>query len=505
MVCMAVLCAACVPNATILRAEPPAGTAAGTSPTSAVASLTTTPHTVIKLTGTLQPAATKTSHPTASPTITAAAAATPTAADLPATSLDGQEISFWYPWTGDTAEVMEDLVAEFNQTNSWGIQVRSQRHAGGQVLFQDVIDQLGTGVFPDIAAVSHEQARAWQDAGIKVLPLDTYIHDRQWGFSQEEVDDFAAAVWMMGQSTSGIQLGIPALQTAHVLFYNTTWANELGFDQPPASVDVFIEQACRAAWHNRDDGIKGNDGTGGWLVEGNAYSIVSWIQAFGGSLMTGADQRIRISSAEALEALLFIKNLERQGCAWIGKADQPQADFAQAYFSERYALIISGDLADIPALERRLAASSPADHWQILPYPVKNPTAGAGPQVLVSGSGYYLMESDPARQLASWVFIKWLAENPQAVRLVRVSLSLPARSSLLVDLKDWAAFEPQWLQAAGWVFSAKIPPASSHWAVALPLLEDGAQQAISPDTPSDRIPAILDRIDQMLSEMVKDE
>jgi ABC-type glycerol-3-phosphate transport system substrate-binding protein len=464
-----------------------------------------TPHTVIKLTGTLQPAATKTSHPTAQASATVSPAAIPTAVDLPAAGLDGQEISFWYPWTGDTAEVVEQLVAEFNQINSWGIQVHSERHAGGQVLFQDVIDQLGTGAFPDVTAAPQEQARAWQDAGIKLLPLDRYIHDRQWGFTQAAINDYAAAIWNMGQSTGGIQLGIPALQTAHVLFYNATWAKELGFAQPPATVDAFIEQACRAAWHNRDDGIKGNDGTGGWLVNGDAYSVISWIQAFGGRLMTGADQSLRISSSETLEALLFVKNLERQGCAWIGKEDQPQADIAQVYFSERYALMISGDLADIPALERRLAAGSPADQWQVLPYPLKDPAAGAGPQVLVSGTEYYLIESDPARQLAGWVFIKWLAENPQAVRLVRASLSLPARSSMLADLKDWAAYEPQWLQAAGWVSSAKVPPASSQWAIALPLLEDGAQQAISPDTPSDQIPTILDRIDLMLSEMVKDD
>lgn len=502
MLYLAVICAACVPNPTILRAASP-------SPAPTVFIPSSTPRSSIKLTGTLQPAVTKTKVTTLPASATPTAAITATACDMQLivaeTSLSGLEISFWYPWTGDTAQVVEELVDEFNHSNSWGIRVNSQRHSTAQVLFQDVIDQAGTGTFPDIAVASQEQASAWQDAGIKIVALDTYIHNQRWGITQAEVDDFMPPLWKMRQSATGLQLGIPALQTAHVLFYNATWARELGFTQAPVTADEFLQQSCKAAYHHRDDGIKSNDGTGGWLVAGDVYSITSWIQAFGGSLTTGVEQKLHFSSPETAEALLFIKNLERQGCAWIGKDDQPFDNFAQSYFTERYALMISGDLADIPSLEKRLAANNNTDRWEILPYPVKGAGGSAAQRVLLSGTGYYLVESTPARQLASWVFVRWLAQNAQSERLVRASLTLPSRNSMLPALKAWAAYEPQWYQAAAWISSANLPPAGSQWALAMTLLEDGAQQAVSPDTPSDQIPAILDRIDQLLSEMVNHE
>ncbi len=52
-------------------------------------------------------------------------------------------------------------------------------------------------------------------------------------------------------------------QSAQVMFYNNTWASELGFDAAPQTADEFKEQACAAAAANDADDTPDNDGTGG--------------------------------------------------------------------------------------------------------------------------------------------------------------------------------------------------------------------------------------------------
>ncbi|PIZ25991.1 MAG: ABC transporter substrate-binding protein, partial [Chloroflexi bacterium CG_4_10_14_0_8_um_filter_57_5] len=41
---------------------------------------------------------------------------------------------------------------------------------------------------------------------------------------------------------NGQRLGAPAQRSARFLFYNQTWARELGFSAPPATADEFRQQ-----------------------------------------------------------------------------------------------------------------------------------------------------------------------------------------------------------------------------------------------------------------------
>ena len=61
--------------------------------------------------------------------------------------------------------------------------------------------------------------------------------------------------------------GGPAQRSARVIFYNQTWARELGFNAPPSTADDFREQACKANASFRSNEDPKDDALGGWLVD----------------------------------------------------------------------------------------------------------------------------------------------------------------------------------------------------------------------------------------------
>ena len=110
-----------------------------------------------------------------------------------------------------------------------------------------------------------------------------------------------------------------APRLAGVLLYNRGWAQELGFNRAPTTPGEFKEQACAAAQALLADDEFDNNGTGGYLVDGDPLVVSSWILAFGGSL-SGSDSPDSYFDPEPVEeAFSYLKGLFDRGCAWIGR------------------------------------------------------------------------------------------------------------------------------------------------------------------------------------------
>ena len=149
----------------------------------------------------------------------------------------------------------------------------------------------------------------------------------------------------------GKQLGLPAQRSARFLFYNQTWAHELGFSSPPATADEFRQQACAANASFRTDTSPQNDGYGGWIVDTNWQTTYSWLLAFGGGVVDGDSYAFRTDPN--LAALQFLKGLYDDNCAWLSTEPTPFDSFAR-----RSALFVSGDLAEVAA-----GSQTPCPAW----------------------------------------------------------------------------------------------------------------------------------------------
>jgi ABC-type glycerol-3-phosphate transport system substrate-binding protein len=421
---------------------------------------------------------------TPAPTVTPT---TPPAISVDPAGLRGLQIQVWHTFTGAAYPAFANQVELFNAVNEWGIQI-VERGSGDPVSLAEAVEAAASaGSAPDLVAAAPEQILAWDQAG-RVADLNAYAADQVWGFPLEDLEDIPA-VFRDQDRFDGRLLGLPAQRSARYLYYNQAWAQELGFDSPPSTPDEFRQQACAANASFRTDQNLQNDGLGGWIVDSHWQTSYSWLLAFGGGVEDGPDYRFR--SDQNLAALQFIKGLYDDNCAWLTTADLPYEAFAS-----RQALFISADLVELPLVANAFDRAGNADAWTLLPFPGVDRDA-----VVAYGSSYAVLAATPERQLAAWLFVRWLlsAEN-QALQVEAAGL-LPLRSSLLGMIAPYRQASPQWDAAVEALPGMAGVPQRASWARVRYLLEDGVTVMFRVDTPVDLIPGLLADMDSMAEEL----
>ncbi len=456
-------------------------------------------------TATVAPAPASTSgRLTVTPSVTPVPAAAPTPAqriEVTPDALRGIRIQVWHAFSGPAANVFTNQLAQFNTINQWGIVVYQTQQGNYADLFDSVDTALTSTQRPDLVAALPEQALIWAAKGA-VVDLNPYVYDPAWGLTASEIADIPSAFWMQDW-VDGQQLGVPAQRSARFLFYNQTWARELGFDSTPATADEFRQQACAANQYWRKDSDKTNDGYGGWIVSSQPDTVLSWLLAFGGGVIK--DGNIQFATAANQLALEFLKGLYDENCAWISTEPNPYVSFAR-----RSALFVTGDLAEAPRLARTLTRLGNSDEWTVLPFPGKNGTA-----LVTSGSSYTLLQSTPdgvgaaegtgtfsaQTQLAAWLFVRWLLSPENQAKWVEATGLLPLRFSALDLLGQYHTDHPQWHIAVGYIPEAQGRPQLAAWRKAQHILGDGAEFIFRTNLAVEKIPSVLNEMDAMVEEL----
>ncbi len=437
----------------------------------------------------LSPKITQTTTPVKLPTITAA-------------DLKGLTILVLHPWPGAAAQDFQNLVDEFNRSNQWGIYVKAAAPGSPSEVsawMGDAQDGSSAGPattptvpglapapkeIPEIVVADPVQAQSWQTTRLGLVSLSSYLHDATWGIKAPEAADLQPDAWF----------GAPAQESAVFFFYNQSWAKSLGFNQPPATLDEFRQQACKAAQANRYDPDPQRRGTGGWLISNDPLAMAGWIQAFGGQVSPGSDGRYIFDTPQTNRVFQFLKGLEDSGCAWLGRDPQPYD-----YFAGREALFYLGSLDDLPDQQSAMRRAGKSDQWTVIPYPVQS----GSPFVITNNTYYYLVKSSPSRQLAGWLFIHWMMAPQQQVRWLKVVGTFPVGQSLAKILTSYRSDNPQWAAAFDLYQNAHPQPDQASWAVDGGVLSDGAQQIFQGDTLIAAVPPIIQQMDQMTLELLQ--
>ena len=419
--------------------------------------------------------------------------------------LRGLKVRFWYAASGELAKETSALIEAFNHENIWGISAEGKAFLSYTALEEQALAAVKNGDLPQLIAAPLEISLSWQrkDArasgvtpgpGPELVALDVYVRDAEWGLSQAEIADFWPSAWQAGQ-VSGQRWGIPAELDAQVLFYNQSWAEQLGFRQPPASSADFRTQACAAMKANVADDNLENDGTGGWMMSTDAMALENWRRAFGGEpLPADNGQAYTFNTANSVKAFSYLRKLLDQNCAWKAKSTSPFT-----YFAQRQALFYSGSLSDLAKQQRAMNFQKSADHWTVLTYPVDQ----GKPVVLTSGASYSIIKSSPAAQLATWLLLRSLMLPRAQARLAEAAGLLPARASALAAMEEYRAGHPQWAQAASWKDYLQSAPQLGSWRTTRRLLEDAAWQIFQPFTKAEGIGSVLAELDGAAKELAK--
>lgn len=403
--------------------------------------------------------------------------------------LRGQEINFWY--VGSPSDEIGLMVDTFNSTNSWGIKVTAQAFAGYGELTETLDSTQQQDKLPDLLTGYNYQAARWDSDGRKLLDLTNYVDDPIWGLSDEEQADFYPVFWWQDvDARSKKRYGVPFRRDGLVLFYNVTWAKELGFSKPPATTRDFERQACAAAAANNKDQNGGNNGTGGWIISSDPSTLTAWLLAFDASLLD-TNGRYAFRSPEATQTLEFLKKLGDEGCAWQSTYAQPNQEFA-----ERKALLITATSGGLSGQQQAMWELENGDEWQVIPYP----GVSGEPVVVVRGPGLNVLPSTPASQLAAWLFARWLISPESQARRIAAEGGFPTRVSTLEQLKSYARANPQWQQAVNLVDNARSEPSDASWAMVRWTLSDTIEQLYAPNFTIKDIPDMLKLLDQLAVE-----
>jgi ABC-type glycerol-3-phosphate transport system substrate-binding protein len=434
--------------------------------------------------------------PTASSSeqVPAAGTLTPTPTALPSIDVDaavlrGVTIQVWHAFAGPAYQIFTSQVAQFNAINEWGISVLPAAYADYGSLSDAVDTALISGESPDLVAALPEQTLGWDVDG-RVVDLNPYIGDLNWGLGADALAEIPAPFFAQDNS-GGKQLGVPAQRSTRLIFYNETWAHELGFNTPPQTTDEFRQQACAANAAFRTDASARNDGYGGWVVDADWQTSYSWLLAFGGQVQDGAAYRFR--DDRNLGALRFLKGLYDDACAWVSTEPNPFDAFAG-----RKALFVSGDLAQVPYAAGAMSRAGNADIWTVIPFP------GSQGGVLVAyGPSYSVLRSTPERQLAAWLFARWLLSAENQAQWVEATNLLPLRTSLLDMIGPYRTTYPQWDAAVADLPQARIVPQLASWRKVRYVLEDGMTVIFRTNTPVDQLASVLADMDSMAEELNK--
>jgi multiple sugar transport system substrate-binding protein len=413
---------------------------------------------------------------------------------VPMENLRELQVVFWHPWVGEMAEEVDYLVDRFNQTNEWGIHIIAQGMGSSMALADRLESALDEGGTPQIVVAPSETLHSWYERDGIILTLDDFVMDAAYGMvTTGQSAGFPASAWWQDQS-NGIQIAIPAQRGLRVMLYNHTWAKELGFDNPPDSLKTWREQACAAAKALATDSIGANDGTGGWLVNTNGVTVYAWLRVF--DLQNAYDPQnhsFSFEQTESNQAFTFLKEMVDEGCAWIGRNPLPYE-----YFASRNALFISIDLSDLEAQVETNKRLGVADEWLILPYP-----GTEKPVTIISGLSYGILESNPQKELASWLFVRWMSLPDAQARLLLAGGGVPLSPGAMEIAGEALPAYSLWETALSFVPLTEPPPITGAWQEARYILGDAAWYALQSNVSIERIPEILGELDATISEVLE--
>ena len=424
--------------------------------------------------------------PAASPT-TIQAVATPTVeefdVDLPA----GISLVFWHPWSGELADLFQEITDEFNRTNAWGIEVKYESHADQNEMLADMAAAMAADDFPDIVAAPSQLLRMWGQQAAPYRDLNEYITDEEGGFSQEELNSMLPIFWK-ADVLDEFRLGIPVYRSGSFLFYNRTWALELGFNDIPETSAAFSQQSCAAAQANL--GVA--NGTGGWLYDDGALTTLSWMQAFSAAALLDSDGNVDIQEEGNQAGLEYIYDLYMQDCAWTGQQSVPYQ-----YFADRYALFYSGTSEDIFIQEEANLEVENKDDWALIPYPSDE----FRPVVYVDGWSAAILSHDEDNAMAAWMFLRFLLDKETQAGIIEATGALPLSNAVINDLVDFRQAHPAWDGALQYIALAQNIPLDPAWIQVEPILADMAWQLRQYNTAREDIPGLLAEADSIIQSL----
>jgi len=402
---------------------------------------------------------------------------------MPAADPTGQTVAFWHVWgTGTPSEALLGIVDDFNATNEWGITVNAIDQDDYAPLEDAFNAAIQSGDLPDLVT-GYSNAMANWYAVDSVVDLSPYMNDAVLGLTADDLSAINEGSINGGKAPDGVQFAFPISQSANVIFYNSGWAKELGFDNPPSNWAEFEAQACAATEANNNDDNPDNDGTGGLVLYPSASNVASFVFANGGNMQNADGTGYDFTDQTVVDVADFMKKLWDEGCAF------PTESYPNPEFATRKALFTMSSTAGLPYQVSAFEAEDAIkDEWTIIPFPGKD----GGQSVDLFGQYVAIANTNPERMMATWVFVKYLTSPEVQARWTEGSNYYPIRTDAVPLLDSYINDNPIWSQGLSFMPDGKAEPAWPSWTSTRRSVQD-TFFAILAATPEE-IPGLLEEL-----------
>ena len=354
--------------------------------------------------------------------------------DLENLDPSGQVITYWHQHSRSREEALLAMIDDFNATNEWGITVQAEYAGHYGEIYNKVIAGIPSGEVPDISVAYQNQAATYATQGA-LVELTPYIESEQWGFTEEELNDFFPFV-EQGDYLPQFdgRYGFPPQRSMEVLYYNEDWLHALGYENPPHTWDEFRDMACAAS--------DPDAGTYGYELSIDTSTFADWVFNRGGAMINEDATAYAFGDQSGLEALTFLQGLFNDGCAVL----ETEAYGDQADFGAGIVLFTISSTSGLPYY-RSAVAEGEGFNWSISTMPTSLDT----PRVNIYGASLSILHTTPEKQLAAWLFMRWFTETEQSARWARASNYFPVRVSAADLLSDYFGENPQFEKAFGFL------------------------------------------------------
>lgn len=385
-------------------------------------------------------------NPTAAPTEAPKPTEPPAPTEVPApvdewANVDpsGQQIVFWHNHTKAREESLKAMVDEFNKTNEWGITVTAENQGSYADIFNKMLPILNTPDVPDLVVAYQNQAATYQLADA-LLDMNPLVNSPKWGLSEEEQKDFFPGFFVQDifPNFDNARLGFPPNRSMEVMFVNTDYLKELGYDNPPTTPEQFKEMACKASTQPFSKATVQTGSMGYEIDLADASTFASWTFAFGGDIYDYEKGEFTYNSEAAVKAATFLQDLFKSGCAKpVTEKYGNQTDFGNGSI-----LFTTGSSSGLPFYKSAVDGGS-AHAWTV----IAMPHTTADPVQNIYGASVSIPKSTPERELAAWLFLKYYTSKEQQAKWAQVSGYFPVRASVADGMKDYFDANPTYKAA----------------------------------------------------------
>lgn len=369
-----------------------------------------------------------------------------------------QEIAFWHPQSGSNGAALQVMVDKFNATNDKKITIRSEFQQNYNELNAKNLAALSAGTPPDLT-VAYENWVADYMKGGHMVDLDEYVRDRNLGFSKDSLEDiFPSYLDGLRFAQYGNKLlSFPFTKSLVVMYVNEELMHKGGVREVPKTWNEFataigqisrgdsqllIDPNLTATVDLQKDPSRGR--TYGWGNYPSASTVNAWAYSRGGTMLTADNKQVRFTEAPYLESFQLTEDAFKRQHAY-NPPRQPGNDYD--FVANRLAFVMMSSTSR-PFLRRTMQTNGREQMpWRLAIIPQKD--AGR-PATVQYGANIAVFKTTPAKQAASWAFIRWFTDRDQDVQWSITSSYMPIRksSSETAALKaHWESADPQGRQA----------------------------------------------------------